>query len=84
MTELAVITILAGVLAVGIAMTALAFAVLHRLESHIDDRFDQVERRLDEFAERAAKLEVEQARIEGQLDAARAAPFDRAPTSVRE
>lgn len=84
MTELAVVTILAGVLAVGIAMAALAFALFQRLESHVDDRFNQLDRRFDELAERVARLEVEQAGPEGQPDTGRASGFGRAPSSFRE
>lgn len=84
MTELAVLTILAGVLAVGITLAAVTLAALHRLENRIEERFDHIERRFDQFAERGAKLEVEQARINGQLDASRAPLFDRAPASIPE
>ena len=84
MTELAVVTILAGVLAVGVAMSALAFALLQRLEGHIDDRFGRVEGRLDELADRVARLEVEQAGSEGQRDTGRASTFQRSPTSFSE
>lgn len=81
MTELAIVTILAGVLAVGVALAALIFALLNRLEGHIDDRFGRIDRRFDEFAERVARLEGE--RSEGQPETGRASAFDRSPTSFR-
>ena len=84
MTELAVLTILAGVLSVGIGLAAVTYAALHRLENRIDERFDRVDRRFDEFSERIAKLEVDQARLEGRLDAVREPLFDRGPASVSE
>lgn len=84
MTELAVITILAGILAVGVAIAALIFALLQRLETHIDDRFGRVEGRLDELAERVARLEVEQAGPQGQRDTGRTSAFERSPTYFRD
>ena len=84
MTELAVITILAGVLAVGITIAALVFALFQRLETHIDDRFGRVEGRLDELAERIARLEGEQVGPEGQRGTGRASAFERSPTYFRE
>ncbi len=84
MNELALVTILAGVLAVGVALAALIFALLNRLEGHVDDRFNQLERRLDEFAERVSKVEVEQARLGGRLDASSASGFGQAPASTPE
>ena len=82
MNELALVTILAGVLAVGIAMAALAFALFHRLEGHIDDRFGRIERRFDELER--ARLGVEQAGPEGQPGTGPGSAFGRAPTSFRE
>ncbi len=84
MTELAVVTILAGVLAVGITIAALVFALFQRLETHIDDRFGRVEGRLDELAERVARLEGEQAGSEGQRGTGRASAFERSSTYFRE
>ena len=84
MTELAVITILAGILAVGVAIAALIFALLQRLETHIDDRFGRVEGRLDELAGRVARLEVEQAGPQGQRDTGRTSAFERSPTYFRD
>lgn len=68
----------------GVALATVTLMALHRLESHVDRRFDHVERRLDQFGERVAKLEVGQARLEGQFDGARATIADRATTSVQE
>ena len=84
MTELTVLTILAGVLAVGVALATVMLAALHRMERRIEERFDQVEQRLDHFTERVAQLEVGQARLEGQLDVVRAPLFDRVPASFPE
>lgn len=84
MTELAVVTILAGVLAVGITIAALIFALFQRLETHIDDRFGRVEGRLDELAERVARLEGEQAGPEGQRGTGRAPSFERSSTYFSE
>ena len=83
MTELALVTILAGVLAVGVALAALAFALLYRLEGHIDDRFGRIESRIDELAERVARLEGQQTGSEGQPDTGRTSAFERSPTSFR-
>ena len=83
MNELAIVTILAGVLAVGVAMAALAFALLQRLEGHIDDRFGRIERQIDELAERVARLEGEQTGSEGQPDTGSPSAFERSPTSFR-
>ena len=79
-----VLTLLAGVLAVGVALATVVIVAMHRLESRIDERFNEVERRLDHIAERVAKLEVGQARLEGQLDIVRAPLFDRGLASVPE
>ena len=83
MNELALVTILAGILAVGVALAALIFALLNRLEGHVDDRFNRIERRFDEIDERVAGLEGEQAGSEGRPDTGRASAFDRSPTSFR-
>ena len=83
MNELALVTILAGVLAVGVALAALIFALLNRLEGHVDDRFNRIERRFDETAERDARLEAGEAGSEGRPGTGRASGFDRSPTSFR-
>jgi hypothetical protein len=79
-----VLILLAGVLALGVALATVMIVAMQRLERRIDERFDQVERRLDHLAERVAKLEVGQARLEGQLDIVRAPLFDRGLASVPE
>lgn len=83
MTELTVVTILAGVLAVGIGLAALAFALLYRLEGHIDDRFGRIERGFEELAERVARLEVEGDGSEERPHRGRTSAFERSPTSFR-
>ncbi len=83
MNELALVTILAGILAVGVALAALIFALLNRLEGHVDDRFNRIDRRFDEIAERVAGLEAGEAGSEGRPDPGRASEFDRSPTSFR-
>ena len=79
-----VLTLLAGVLALGVALSTVVIVAMQRLESRIDERFNEVERRLDHIAERVAKLEVGQARLEGQLDVVRAPLFDRGLAQVPE
>jgi hypothetical protein len=65
-------------------LAALTFALLNRLETHVDDRFGRVEGRLDELAERVARLEGEQASPEGQSGTGRASAFERSPTYFRD
>ena len=92
MTELAsVLSVLVGVLAIGVALATVTLTALYRMERRIDQRFDQVDRRIDQvdrridhLAERVAKLEAGQARLEGQLDIIRATLFDQAPVQVQE
>ena len=64
-------------------MAALAFALLQRLESHVDDRFNQLDRRFDEIAERVARLAGEEASPEEQPGTGRGSAFDRSPPSFR-
>ena len=99
MTELtSVLSVLVGVLAIGVALATVTMTALYRMERRIDQRFDQVDRRFDQvdrridqvdrridhLAERAAQLEAGQARLEGQLDIIRATLFDQAPVQVQE
>ena len=79
-----VLTLLAGVLALGVALATVTIVVMQRIERRMDERFDQVERRLDHLAERVAKIEVGQARMEGQLDIVRAPLYERGMASVPE
>ncbi len=97
MTELAsVLSILVGVLAIGVALATVTLTALHRMERRMDQRlfsqletynnqrFDQIDQRMGHLAERVAKLEAGQARFEGQPYIIREAMFDRVPAPVRE
>ena len=76
---------LIGILSVGVALAALVFTSMHRmdkridaLEARIDKRIDALEARIDALDARIAALEKGQARLEGLLDGLREALFERA------
>ena len=76
---------LIGILSVGVALAALVFTSMHRMDKRIDaldvrmdKRIDALEARIDALDARIAALEKGQARLEGLLDGLREALFERA------
>jgi uncharacterized coiled-coil protein SlyX len=80
---------LIGILSVGVALAALVFTSMHRmdkridaLETRVDKRIDaleaRIDKRIDALEARIAALEKGQARLEGLLDGLREALFERA------
>ena len=76
---------LIGILTVGVAIVAVMFTALQRIDKRfdrIDQRFDRIDKRIDALEVRVASLEKGQARLEGLLDGLREALFERAARSA--
>ena len=69
---------LIGILSVGVALAALVFTSMHRMDKRIDALEARIDKRIDALEARIAALEKGQARLEGLLDGLREALFERA------
>ena len=73
---------LIGIITVGIALAALMFTMINRVERRLDRVEQCFEEHFERLEDRMSSLEKRQARLEGLLDGIRESLFERSRTQA--